>query len=142
MSAPALAQSFTYDVTWQPVERVGGITVPGGMEYAGGSVKGTYSTTFDDGNVVKGTVSCVGLDQPAGSLFDVHLSCTATDPQGTYSLAHGCNWMGEPGPQTPLGCVGAMEGKAGEAKGQRGALTMHWYSSEKSKGTGQWYTSE
>lgn len=142
LAGPAMAQSFTYDVTWEPVESVGGLTGRDGPQYSGGSVKGTYVTTFDDGNVVNGKTSCVGMDQPDGGVFAIHLTCTATDTQGTYSLAYGCNYLGEPGPDTALGCIGAMEARDGDAKGQRGGLTMHWYSNEKSTGTGQWYTSE
>ena len=140
-AAPAMAQSFTYEVTWEPVESVGGITTPDGSQGAGGgTVNGTYETTFDDGSVVNGTVRCVGMRQPPSGMFAIHLSCTAKDDQGTYSLIYGCNFLGEPGPETPLGCVGGMQAKDGENAGARGNLTMHWYSDEKSVGTGQWYT--
>ena len=139
--APAMAQSFTYDVTWEPVEPFGGLSSPDGPQYRGGAVKGTYSSTDSDGTVVNGTVKCVGTRQPPG-IFAIHLACTSTDQQGTYSLAYGCNWLGKPGPDTPLGCVGALEATEGEFKGTRGGLTMHWYSSKKSVGTGQWYTAQ
>lgn len=141
-AAPAVAQSFTYDVTWEPVVPYGGISGPNGQQYSGGAVAGTYETTFDDGSVVNGNVRCVGTRQPHGGIFAIHLACTAEDEQGTYSLAYGCNWLGEPGPEAPLGCVGSMEAKDGEASGTRGGLTMHWYTDEKSVGTGQWYTAE
>ena len=141
LGTPAMAQSFTYDVTWEPVEPYGGLSSPDGPQYSGGAVKGTYVSTGSDGAVVEGTVKCVGTRQPPG-IFAIHLACTSKDEQGTYSLAYGCNWQGEPGPGTPLGCVGALEATDGEFKGTRGGLTMHWYSSEKSVGTGQWYTDE
>lgn len=139
LATPAMAQSFTHETTWEPVEAVGGLSSPNGTQYAGGSVKGTYVTTMDDGSVTKGTVRCVGLDQPDGGIFALHLSCTAKDDQGSYMLAYGCNYIGKPGPGTPLGCVGGMEGKGGPANGRTGAVTMNWYAASKSKGTGQWY---
>lgn len=141
-AGPAFAQSFTYDVTWEPVESYGGLTGADGPQYGGGSVKGTYVSTQEDGSAVNGTVRCVGVAQPDGGVFALHLSCTATDEQGTYSLAYGCNYLGKPGPGTALGCVGAMEAKGGEGDGQRGGLTMHWYAADKSSGTGHWYTAE
>ena len=140
-ATPAMAQSFSYEVTWEPVESIGGITgMDGSQSAGGGTVNGTYVTTFDDGSVVNGTVRCVGMRQPSNSLFAIHMSCTAKDDQGTYSLIYGCNFLGKPGPETPLGCAGGMQAKDGENAGARGGLTMHWYSDEKSTGTGQWYT--
>ncbi len=140
MSAPAMAQSFTFDVTWEPVQAVGGMTSPEGPRGGGGTVKGTYVTKLDDGTVTNGTVYCVGLDQPDNSLFALHLACNSKDTQGSYTHVWGCNFLGKRGPETPLGCVGGLEAKDGEAKGRRGATTMNWYSDEKAKGTGQWYT--
>lgn len=139
----AAAQSFTYDVVWEPVQNVGGMTGPDGSQVAGGgTVKGTYVTTFDDGTQVNGTVRCVGMRQPPNSLFPIHLACTTNDQQGTTSLIYGCNFLGKPGPETPLGCVGGIEGKDGDDAGMRGALTMHWYSESGARGTGQWYATE
>lgn len=138
----AIAQSFTYDVVWQPVESIGGMTGPEGRSGGGGVVNGAYTTTLEDGSVQKGTVRCVGMDQPDNGLFDIHLSCTATDPTGSASLIYGCNYLGEAGPETPLGCVGGLQGQSGESAGRRGALTMEWYSASESRGTGQWYGQE
>ena len=141
LSTPAMAQNFTYDVTWGPVESYGGLSSPDGPQYRGGAVKGTYVSTDSDGTVANGTVRCVGTRQPPG-IFAIHLACTSQDQQGTYSVAYGCNWLGEPGPETPLGCVGALEATDGELKGTLGSLTMYWYSNEKAVGTGQWYTAQ
>lgn len=105
-------------------------------------MRGTYVTTIDDGTVVNGSVTCVGMDQPDGGIFAIHLTCDASDEQGAYSLVYGCNYLGDPGPNTALGCIGGIEAEGGDADGQRGGLTMHWYSAEKAVGTGQWYTSE
>lgn len=135
----AMAQSFTYDVVWQPVESIGGMTTPDGMQGAGGVVDGAYTTTYSDGTVQKGKVRCVGMQQPDGSLFAIHMSCTATDQTGAASLVYGCNYLGAPGPETPLGCVGGLQGTSGEEKGRRGSMTMEWYSATQSRGTGQWY---
>lgn len=139
ISTPAMAQSFTFDVTWEPVQAVGGMTAPEGPRGWGGTVKGTYVTTFDNGTVSKGEVYCVGLDQPDNSMFDIHMACNSKDTQGSAAIVWGCNYLGKRAPETALGCVGELEAKDGEAKGQRGVMTMHWYSDEKSKGTGQWY---
>jgi hypothetical protein len=141
-SGTAMAQSFTYDVVWQPVENIGGMTGPDGQMGGGGTVNGTYSTKYEDGSMAKGTVRCVGMQQPGNSLFAIHLSCTAKDTQGTSSLVYGCNYIGKAGPETPLGCVGAFEAKDGETKGQRGQLTMNWYSATQSRGTGQFNASQ
>ncbi len=139
MSAPATAQSFTFEVTWEPVQAVGGMTAPEGPRGGGGTVKGTYVAKLDDGTMTKGTVYCVGLDQPDNSLFAIHLACNSKDTQGSYTQVWGCNFLGKRGPETPLGCVGGLEAKDGERKGRRGAMTMNWYSDEKAIGTGQWY---
>ena len=82
------------------------------------------------------------MDQPDGGIFAIHLTCTTKEEAGTGSLAYGCNFLGERGPETPLGCVGALQGREGEFAGQNGSLTMHWYANDKSTGTGQWYTSQ
>lgn len=140
VSSPAMAQSFTFDITWEPVEAVGGMSSPEGPRGGGGTVKGAYVATLDNGSVTNGTVYCVGLDQPDNSMFAIHLSCNSKDTQGSYANIWGCNFLGKRGPETPLGCVGGIEVKGGEANGQRGVMTMHWYSDEKAKGTGQWYT--
>lgn len=139
----AFAQSFTYDVVWEPVDFVGGLSGPNG-EVSGGAgiVNGRYTTKFDDGSTEKGTVRCIGQDQPDNALFDLHLSCDTKDSSGTASLIYGCNYIGEPGPETPLGCVGGIEGKTGEAAKRRGGLTMEWYSTANARGTGQWYGSK
>lgn len=136
----AFAQSFTYDVVWEPVDFVGGMTGPDGEPTGGaGIVSGTYTTKFDNGTTQKGSVRCIGQDQPDNGLFDLHFSCATKDPSGTASLIYGCNYLGKPGPETPLGCVGGIEGKTGEASKRRGSLTMEWYSDTNARGTGQWY---
>ncbi|GAA4643575.1 hypothetical protein GCM10023115_15350 [Pontixanthobacter gangjinensis] len=135
----AFGQSFTYDVTWEPVETVGGMDRPGGTQYGGGVVDGTYVSSVSDGTTSTGSVRCVGMDQPDGEIFDIHLACTTTEAGASASLIYGCNFIGERGPDAALGCVGSIQGKTGETKGRTGGLTMEWYSETKSRGTGQWY---
>jgi len=140
LSSSAFAQSFTYDVIWQPVESIGGMTGPNGPMGQGGVVEGKYTSSLSDGTTVTGAVKCVGMDQPDGEIFAIHLACTATDTNGAKSsLIYGCNFIGKPGPDTPLGCVGAIQGKEGQMAGRNGSLTMEWYSDTNSRGTGQWY---
>lgn len=136
----ANAQSFTYDVIWQKPDFVGGMTGPNGDTVGGaGIVSGTYTTTYDNGSTEKGSVRCIGQDQPDNALFDLHFSCSTDDPSGKASFIYGCNYLGKPGPETPLGCVGGIEGKTGDAKGRRGGLTMEWYSDTQARGTGEWW---
>lgn len=143
LTGTAIAQSFTSDVVWEPVETIGGMTgADGSRSGGGGIVDGSYTTTYEDGSVSEGKVRCVGMDQPDNGLFDLHLSCSTSDGTGTASLVYGCNYLGEPGPDTPLGCVGGIEGMTGDAAERRGSLTMEWYSDTEARGTGQWYGSE
>lgn len=139
LCGPALAQSFTYEVVWEPVERVGGMDGPNGPQYMGGAISGTYTVAYGNGETATGTVRCVGMDQPDGGIFAIHMTCTTKEEGGTGSLVYGCNFLGKPGPDTPLGCVGGVQGKEGEFAGRNGGLTMEWYSESNSRGTGQWY---
>lgn len=94
------------------------MTGPDGQQGGGGAVvDGTYTTAYADGSVEKSTVRCVGMQQPDNSLFPIHMSCTATDPSGAASLVYGCNYLGEPGPETPLGCVGAFRARPERQQG-------------------------
>lgn len=132
------AQMFTYEITWGEVDMVGGIGASGDM-YQGGSVEGTYVSTYAGGEENSGTVRCVGMDQPPNSMFAIHLACNAEGDSSLTGIAYGCNYLGEPGPETPLGCVGGMHGKSGEMDGRFGSVTMHWFSATEARGTGQWY---
>jgi hypothetical protein len=134
----AQAQSFTYEITWGDVAMVGGIG-PDGTRGRGGTVSGTYVTTFDDDTTSTGTVTCVGMGQaPSANVFDIVLSCDAVDSD-TTALAYGCNYLGAPGPDTALGCVGGMRASDGETEGRVGSVTMHWNTATTATGTGQWY---
>lgn len=139
-ASAASAQMFTYEITWGEVAMVGGIG-PDGSWGRGGTVSGVLTSTYADGQSYTSNLRCVGMDvAPSASVFDVDLACDATDDAGSRtSAAYGCNYLGEPGPETPLGCVGGIRGKAGRMEGRHGAVTMHWYSDTQSRGTGQWY---
>lgn len=140
-ASAAQAENFTYEVTWGDVNMVGGIGADGRWG-RGGTVSGTYVTTLADGSAINGTISCVGLDQaPSESVFALTLACDATR-EGTSeatAIAYGCNYLGEPGPDTGLGCVGGIRYAEGDAAPRLGSVTMHWYSSSGARGTGQWY---
>ncbi|EAQ28248.1 hypothetical protein NAP1_11653 [Erythrobacter sp. NAP1] len=139
-ASPAHAQTFVFDVDWGPVERFQGLDGSDGPQYGGGMVSGTYSATNADGSADTGMVSCVGTGQPEGGIFAIHLSCKATSSNGSSSsFAYGCNYVGEAGPNSPISCVGGIQGRSGDVEGWRGALTMYWYSAEKATGTGQWF---
>jgi hypothetical protein len=118
------------------------MTGPEGNQYGGGAVSGTYTTTYADGTKTKGPARCVGTSQPHGSIFAIHLSCTTTETDGTAAVVYGCNYLGKPGPETPLGCVGGVVGKKGPYMGRRGALTMEWYAETGARGTRRWYSTK
>lgn len=136
----AHAQTFVYDVTWGPVESIGGVDDGEGQRnYGGGSVEGTYTATYADGTERSGSLKCVGMDQPDGGIFAIHMTCNATSGETKSTLVYGCNFLGPRGPETPLGCVGGIQGHGGAVEGRRGGVTMEWYSETQSRGTGQWY---
>ncbi|MEO1169022.1 MAG: hypothetical protein AAFW97_09970 [Pseudomonadota bacterium] len=139
-ASAAHAVNFTYDITWGDVAMVGGIG-PDGSWGRGGTVSGTYATTFEDGTTSAGTVTCVGMDQPpSAGVFAITLACDATSSEGgTTAIAYGCNYLGERGPDTPLSCVGGIRARDGENAGSVGSVTMHWHSATEAHGTGQWY---
>ncbi len=139
-SSAASAQNFTYEITWEPVEAIGGLMGPDGREYGGGVVNGTYVTTVEDGTTRTGNVKCVGTGQPDGGIFAIHLACTSTSSEGLKAnMAYGCNYIGKPGPETPLGCVAGIQHKQEDGTYANGSATLYWYSEANAKGTGQWY---
>lgn len=141
-ASSASAQTFVYEVSWEPLEGVGGMMGPNGYQGYGGTIKGTYTTNYSDGSESSGTVKCVGLRQPDGGIFAIHMSCSIDDTNGKSSAVYGCNYLGEEGSDTALGCVGGLQGRDGDIEGMNGSLTMHWYAEDKAIGTGQWYTSQ
>ena len=133
----AQAVTFSYTVDFSEPVFVGGMGEDG-RQGRGGTMTGRYSTSFSDGTSAEGEVTCVGMDQPDNSLFDVHLACDAKDDgdeEGVASIIYGCNYM--PG-DAGLGCVGGMQAKGGEQDGARGNLTLHLKEGT-SVGTGQWF---
>lgn len=139
-ASAANAENFTYEITWGDVNMVGGIG-PDGSWGQGGTVDGTYVTTRADGSTVNGAVTCVGMDQPpSAGVFALTLACTASDGSvDPTTIAYGCNYLGEPGPDTALGCVGGIRTVNGLGVVILGSVTMHWNSATTAHGTGQWY---
>lgn len=141
-ASAASAENFTYEITWGDVSMVGGIG-PDGTWGRGGTVSGTYVTTLADGSTINGAVQCVGMDQPpSAGVFAVTMACDAVRDGATdaTAIAYGCNYLGEPGPDTALGCVGGIRSQTGTVGAVRtGSVTMHWHSQNASSGTGQWY---
>ena len=135
VAATAQAETFTYEVEFSDPAFVGGLG-EGGRYGRGGTMDGNYTTTFSDGRVEKGKADCVGMDQPPGSMFEVHIACTASETSGNRAhIIYGCNSLGE---NKGYSCVGGIEATAGAQKGARGTLTMHLRRGV-SVGTGQWY---
>ncbi|UOR15310.1 hypothetical protein [Qipengyuania aquimaris] len=134
LAAPAAAENFTYEIRFGEPSFVGGMGEEG-RDGRSGTMSGPFTSTSASGASVSGNVTCIGMDQPDNSLFDVHFSCTATRSDGTNtSLIYGCNWLGE---DMGLSCVGGAEGRDGTTEGRRGVLTMHLKEGV-STGTGQW----
>ncbi len=138
-ASAANAENFTYEVTWGDVSMYGGVG-PEGTNARGGTVSGTYTTTLGD-ETFSGNITCVGMDQPPSSgVFALTLACDAVrEGFGTTAIVYGCNYLGERGPDTALGCVGAIRARDGEGAGRMGSVTMHWHSATSASGTGQWY---
>lgn len=134
VTAPAAAETFTYEVQFSEPSFVGGMGDEG-RDGRSGTMSGPFTSVSSTGGSVSGNVMCIGMDQPDNGMFDVHFSCTATRTDGAKSsLVYGCNWLGE---DRGLSCVGGMEGREGAVKGRRGVLTMHLKDGT-SIGTGQW----
>ena len=137
----ASAENFTYEITWGDVDQIGGIGADGSWG-RGGSVEGTYVTTLEDGSTVNGNVRCIGMNQaPSATMFAIMMACDAVreGATDTTTIAYGCNYIGDPGPGTPLGCVGGIRIEPDMGAVRRGAVTMHWHSQTAAHGTGQWY---
>ena len=134
----AHAEDFTIDADWGELKMTGGIG-PDGTVGQAGERDATYVATYDDGRSVNGSMHCIGMNQPSGALFPLHMSCDAESQSGQISLALGCIWRGEPGPGAGLSCVGFMTGKGGPMAGRGGMMTMNWTGPNKTHGTGQWW---
>ncbi len=136
VAAPAQAEMFTYEITWGTPTMYGGIGPEGGWA-RGGIVEGTFVSTYPD-RTVEGTVTCVGQNQPpSAGIFYLTLSCDAVSATGSTAIAYGCNYLGDPGPDTPMGCVGGIRSRGDEPA--MGSVTMYWHSDTQANGTGQWY---
>ena len=135
-TAGAHAQMFTFESTNDEMTEVGAVG-PDGTPFGGSYWTGNGETTWADGKKSKYSYKCVSVSQPPrDSTFHMLGSCDVTAPDGTFSVATGCNWLDAE--RSGAGCVGGLVGKTGAYEGRRGAITNH-ASDGKSKGTGQWY---
>ena len=138
----AQAEDFVVDVTWGDVVMTGGIGPEGNWAQAG-DVEGTYVVTYSDGTTGNGTIHCVGMDTPPSEApFRLRMSCDAGREGVATSMAFNCLWRGEPGPETPLSCIGFIRGKEGALEGRGGMMSMDWSEPGKSHGVGQWWPAQ
>lgn len=139
LASGAQARTFTITGTWTQPVFTGGIG-PERMAARAGDITGTFEVVMDDGTHVTGTAHCVGMNQHPSQIYRLVLSCDSTGSGGgEVSWLLGCNPIGDPATSQQLGCVGGIQGNAGELEGARGAMTMHFRSGGASTGTGQWY---
>jgi len=135
----ALAQNVTFVSKLGPPTLVGGV----GPDAAGG---GGYWTST---SIVKtegrgesnSTSLCVAMNQPTGSIYDRHLTCTSKSEGGELGIIMGC--MKGAKDSGEMTCSGFVDGKSGEAEGHGGVVTQHFKfnldgSGGTATGTGQW----
>jgi hypothetical protein len=138
--SPALAESFKGE------SKLGSPTVVGaiGPEKAYESAHWTesYSVTLENGTKVNGTMTCVGMGQPPGDIFDRHVSCSTKDTGGAEaSIIAGCQIQDDAGNE--MGCTGVIVGNARRVEGRSGLITIHYkFTGDGSGGSstivGQW----
>lgn len=127
---------FDWEGTLSDVTIVGGV----GDEVYGGAW--TETLTIGDGdNAVTVTSKCIGMDQPEGSLFDRHFTCTQSTADGSAgAVLYGCNVENDNGSE--MGCYGYFQGKAGGVEGRVALETgYYWFSEDgggRVVGSGQW----
>lgn len=132
-AAPAAAQTFTFQSDGKPSTT---IVIPGpdGKPYGAAVVNGSGATTYADGKKASYTYTCISMSQPPrDSIFQSHMMCDVTTPDGMFAATFGCNNMSA----DEMGCIGGLTGKSGAYANRRGAVTSHGKGS-KSSGTGQW----
>ncbi|MGK0375777.1 MAG: hypothetical protein ACJA2E_002262 [Arenicella sp.] len=138
VSSAAMAQSFTFESTGDPLNSLGG-DGKNGVPYTGWQWTGSTVSVTEDGTKTKRTYSCVMMSQPPNdSLFQTHMLCDIKALNGTYSTTMGCTIID---PKTfETSCIGGLYGTGGAYEGRRGSLTSYLKSAgAKSKGTGQWF---
>ncbi len=135
----AQAQTVTFESTLGPPTLVGGV----GPDAAGGGAYWTTASTVTnaDGSKSTNTGICVGMNQPSGSIYDRHVTCTVNSNGGELGIIMGC-MKGTEG-SGEMTCTGFVAGKTGEAAGHQGLITEHFRfnldgSGGTTTGTGQW----
>lgn len=130
----ASAENFTFEAKRSEITQLGGIG-PEGRLYAGSHMSGTYTATFDGEKAKEGTYECAVTAQPPG-LFFMHMACTMTQSDGSFTSSWGCNPYNKDGSE--LVCVAGLHGRTGRFEGLRGGATNH-VKGAASDGVGQFY---
>jgi len=126
---------YEFAGTMQDVEVVGGI----GDAYA---ASWTETLTIGQGELsTEVTSKCAGMDQPDGSLFDRHFTCSQESTSGaTGVVLFGCNVPEET--SSVMSCYGYFEGKSGDVEGHAALETAFYTFGSEGTGTivgsGQW----
>lgn len=126
---------FEFTGTMQVTALVGGIN----DSYA---ASWTETLTIGEGeNTVTVTGTCAGMDQPDGSLFDRHFTCSQEAGDGSKGATLvGCN-VPEEMPNVMM-CYGYFEGTAGAVEGHAALETYYYTFGSDGTGTivgsGQW----
>lgn len=135
LSAPAQAQTFTFQSTAGVATTVGG-PMPNGGFASGASWTGSTSVTWADGKKTSDNYTCISTTQPPnGKIFDSHVICDSTGPTGKFTSIWGCNFTSAD--RTATNCVGGLVGHSGMYAGKRGGITFAGTNGAGS-GTGQW----
>ncbi len=93
-------------------------------------------TAWADGKKSTDKYTCISMTQPSNDkVFDMHVMCDATGPDGTYSSVWGCQFTSKDMQST--GCVGGLTGRTGKYAGRGGTITFMGRSGNGS-GTGTW----
>lgn len=132
----AHAQNVTFESILNSPNIVGGVG-----DFGGASWTQSTTVTTEGSGTSTSTSACVGMEQPSGSLFDRHVTCTSNGDGGTLDITMGC--MKGPEGSGEMSCAGYVVGRTGAAEGHRGIITQHFNfemdgSGGTSTGTGQW----
>lgn len=132
-ASTASAQTFSYtSKSNAPMMAVGGVT-PDGVPFGAQSLTGTTETMMG-GKSTSASFKCITMTQPTNDkLFDAHMMCDVTAPDGTFTSAWGCDFMG-PDAQA---CVGRLLGQTGVYAKRYGSVTSQ-NKAGSAVGSGQW----
>ena len=131
----AMSPHFEYEGALSDMAIVGGV----GGEVFGASWTETLNINVG-GNMITVTSKCMGMDQPEGSMFDRHFTCTQSAGESSGAVIFGCNVENEEGNE--MSCYGYFEGKTGNVEGNNAMHTAYYWfmpdGSGKVVGSGQW----